>query len=93
VKDNQMAATVSAEGQVKRIYADAHGCFIRLADPTPNPNPEDGYFQLQRAHDNFSALYALAMCAATNGYPLKIRTVNPITPQSRAVVAYLVIDF
>jgi hypothetical protein len=85
-----------AIGKVSRIYANRSGAFIHLADlPAADVPGGEEYFELQRAHPNYNALYSLVLVAATNGYDLHIRTSDPIDPASseNSVVSYLVVDW
>ena len=95
-----------ATGTVRRIYARDSGAYIRLNIAVPEGNaPGDGqgpdddtpggghYFKLLRGHDNYNALYSLALVAATNRYKLTIRTEDPINSSEDAEVSYLVVDW
>lgn len=65
---------------------------IRLDIPEAE-QPKDSYFKLFQRHPNYNALYALALTAATNGYELRVRTDDPITPDTFAVVRYMTVDW
>ena len=82
---------VSFTGRVARIYADKEGCFLRI-DPAPDPSPKSGYFRLELDHPNYGALYALAVAAAANGFPLTIRSKQAVESDKHALVSYLVMD-
>lgn len=84
---------IRAEGRVARIYATRGRTYIRLALPTGTVEPQDGYFMLDRAHNNYEAIYSLALSSAINGYALSIRTVRDITPSEYAEVEYAVVDW
>lgn len=84
----------TAIGKVSRIYANKSGAFIRLAGLPPGNTPGgENYFELRLNHANYNALYSLALVAAANRYNLRIRTDSDISPQSNAVVSYLVVDW
>lgn len=85
-----------AKGQVARIYATDGQCYIRLANTGNSPNdlPKDGYFVLQMKHNNYHALYSLALVAAVNGYQLEVRAEGEdISPEHYAIVSYMVVDW
>lgn len=81
-----------ATGVVERIYARAEQVNIRLAIPAAQ-RPADGYFALLQSHPNYQALYALALSAAINRYPLLIRATGEIVSTETATVEYLVVDW
>jgi hypothetical protein len=88
---------VNATGTVKRLYvtygASGQGLtFIRINIP-PAEQPKDRYFRLEQNHPNYDALYSLALSAAINGYRLRIRTEQDITPTEVAQVRYMVVDW
>ena len=68
---------------------------IRLTDVTPEdaPLPQDGYFHLEISHENYNALYSLALLAASNRQRLQIRTKDEAVPTSVAPISYLVLDW
>lgn len=80
-------------GKVSRVYATKGQTFVKLAGLTSNVSPKDGYFKLQKSHDNYNALYSLLLSAATNRLSLSIRTVDEISSSEHAVVAYMVVDW
>jgi hypothetical protein len=81
-------------GKVDRLYVDDGHCYIKLngVDLT-----KDSYFELRQGHNNYNALYSLALSAAMNGHALQIRTIGEIESIDKAVaypgVQYLVVDF
>ena len=83
---------IRAIGRVTRIYATSGQTFIRLAD-TGGVLPRAGYFRLSMDHNNYNALYSLALSAATNGLRLHIRTAVDITADEIADVLYMVVDW
>ena len=92
-----MATIPQREGKVTRLFVTRSSenegvTFIRLDIPDAE-QPKDGYFQLNQRHPNYNALYSLALTAATNGYELRIRTEEEITPNENAVVRYMVVDW
>jgi len=88
----------TATGKVIRLYANPNGTFIRL-DIAPKTAPPDGYFRLRLSHPNYNALYSLALAAAANRWPLRIRiegeeAINLKDPvKNPAVVQNLVVDW
>ena len=81
-----------AVGKVIRLYVNRGNTTIRL-DIEPKEGPKDGYFRLRRDHENYNALYSLALAAAVNRLPLRIRTVDEIVTTQSAVVEYMVMDW
>ena len=81
-----------AVGKVARLYVNRGNTTIRL-DIDPKSSPKDGYFQLGLDHANYNALYSLALSAAVNRLPLRIRSVEDIVADKRAVVEYMIIDW
>jgi hypothetical protein len=80
-------------GLVTRLYTRAGSTNIRLDIPAADA-PQNGYFQLLQTHENYNALYALALACAVNRHPLQIRiTADDITPDEVAQVQYLVADW
>jgi hypothetical protein len=84
---------IQAEGRVTRIFATRGHTYIRLALPSGTVRPKNGYFRLEREHDNYQAIYSLALSCAINGYVLSIRTVRDITKTEHAEVVYAVVDW
>jgi hypothetical protein len=82
-----------ATGKVSRIYATSGQVFIRLTNIPADATPQDGYFRLLQSHDNYDALYSLALTAAVNGYDLQIRTRGEIVSTQPANVAYMMVDW
>jgi hypothetical protein len=83
---------VVAVGKVIRLYVNRGNTSIRL-DIDSKSAPKDGYFQLRLDHANYNALYSLALAAAVNRIPLRIRTVEDIVADKRAVIEYMVVDW
>jgi hypothetical protein len=79
-----------ATGEVERLYVNAGNCYIRL---TGVSSTQDRYFGLRQTHQNYNALYSLALAAAINNYPLTIRTVGEMNPNQIPDVQYLVVDW
>ena len=87
----------NATGTVERLYVARNSsnqglAFIRLNIPA-SQRPRDGYFLLEQSHPNFNALYSLALSAAINGYPLRIRTQSDITATAHGLVEYMLVDW
>jgi hypothetical protein len=78
-------------GKVDRLYVEAGSCFIRLKGIADLPL--DGLFELHQSHQNYNALYSLALASAINGYTLQIRTAGEIDPSHYAPVRYMVVDW
>ena len=83
---------VQVKGTVARLFVNAAGANLRLHIPT-DQQPKDGYFLLELTHQNYLALYSLALAAAMNRDPLLIRTAGEITEDTRATVQYMVVDW
>ena len=81
-----------ATGAVTRLYVTEGRTYIRLQIPQAE-QPKDGYFELMKSHDNYDALYSLALSAAVKGVPLQVRTAGEITPTDYPNVQYLVVDW
>jgi len=78
-------------GKVERLYVTAGNCYIRLQGIADLPL--DRYFELRQSHQNYNALYSLALAAAINRYDLTIRTIGEIDPSRFAGVRYMVVDW
>jgi hypothetical protein len=83
----------SAKGLVDRLFVSSENTNIRLQQIPAADTPADGYFALEVGHTNYQALYSLALSAAINRYPLLIRTQGEITPNAKAIVQYMVVDW
>lgn len=81
-----------ATGAVTRLYVTQGRTYIRLQIPT-SEQPKNGYFELPTSHDNYDALYSLALSAAVKGIPLQIKTHGEITPADFPNVHYMVVDW
>ena len=83
----------SATGIVTRIYVREQGANIRL-DIGSELQPKDNYFLLELTHPNYNALYSLALAAAVNRLPLRIRADGDLPLKGRdCVVSYMVVDW
>jgi hypothetical protein len=78
-----------ATSTVERLYVTSGTCYIRLNGVSTT---RDRYFGLRQTHQNYNALYSLALAAAINNYPLTIRTVGEMDPAQIPDVQYLVVD-
>lgn len=90
--------TYRFSGQVARLYVRGTplpGCWIRLSDVAPaNATlPQNGYFQVELDHENYNALYSLALLAASERRRLQIRTKADAVPTAVAPVSYMVLDW
>jgi hypothetical protein len=85
-------ADVFRTGKVARIYAADGLTYIKLDIPEAK-QPENGYFQLDKTHSNYNALYSLALVAAVNRKDLQIRTASDVKRTEPAVVLYMVVDW
>jgi hypothetical protein len=79
-------------GRVQRLFVAPGATNIRLDIPTADQPAED-YFVLSQTHENYNALYSLALASAINRYDLTVRTVGDINPGDAAEVEYLVVDW
>ena len=68
--------------RVRRLYPDEQGLNIR------HMNMTDGYFTLRKDHPNYDTLASVAIVAAVNRHPLRIRTEENATN-----IAYLVMQW
>jgi hypothetical protein len=68
--------------RVRRLYAKNEGLNIR------HMNMAEGYFLLRKTHPNYDTLASVAIVAAVNRQPLRIRTEDTTTD-----VQYLVIEW
>jgi hypothetical protein len=84
--------TDQVRGLVDRLFVSENATNIRLQIPTAE-SPAEGYFALEVGHTNYQALYSLALSAAINRYPLLINTRGEISPSTRAIVKYMVVDW
>ena len=82
-------------GEVERLYVTRSGLFVRLENvaPTGEPLPKDEYFLLKRDHENYDAIYSLALLAASGRHRLQIRSSQVADPSEHAEVAYMVLDW
>jgi hypothetical protein len=87
-----MAARHEFIARVTRLFVTEGRTNIRLDLPTAQ-QPENNYFVLYQKHENYNALYSLALTAAVNGYDLRIRTTADINPGEHAEVEYMVVDW
>ena len=72
------------------LGADRDGATIML-DNDPTIGPKDNVFRLELNHGNYNALYSLALAAAANRWPLRIRIAGngEIDPGVEATIATL----
>lgn len=83
----------SATGVVTRLYVSSPGTYIRL-DIGPELQPSSNYFLLQLSHPDYNALYSLALAAAVNRLPLRIRANGDVPLKGRdCFVSYMVVDW
>ena len=59
-------------GKIVDLVGDRGGTLIRL-DNDPKDGPKDNVWKLELGHDNYNALYSLALAAAINRWPVGIR--------------------
>lgn len=83
---------VKVRGHVTRLYPNDSGCYIRIKDPRPALVPLYDYFWLDCGHQNYVALYTLALSALLYKKELTIRTREPIDPNQLAVVLYMILE-
>lgn len=79
-------------GKVARLYVREGATNIRLELPIAE-RAADTYFVLPQTHENYNALYSLALTAAVNGYDLWVRTTDDVDANDPAEVRYLVVDW
>ncbi|CAN5800228.1 hypothetical protein BH18ACT2_BH18ACT2_19910 [soil metagenome] len=83
----------SVKGLVDRLFVSSDNTNIRLQAIPAAQSPADGYFALEVGHTNYQALYSLALSAAINRYPLLIKTQGEISPNAKALIQYMVVDW
>ena len=76
------------KAKVERLYVHSNGVSIRLK------GKGDGYFDLPNGHQNYHALYSLALLAVAKNFTLWIRTTEERAEQSDVNVdlSYMVIE-
>jgi hypothetical protein len=79
-------------GRVERLYATEGRTWVRLRIPVAE-QPLNNYFELRQSHQNYNALYSLALAAAINGYTLLIRTIGDASPGEAAAVRYMTVTW
>ena len=80
-------------GKVDRLNPSRGNTYIRIQIPVAE-QPQNNEFILQQSHQNYNALYSLALAAAINGYDLLIRTTEEdVSPGQEAHVLYMLVDF
>jgi len=77
-----MADHQDVTDRVRRLYANTVGLNIR------HMNMADGYFLLRKTHPNYETLASIAIVAAVNRDPLRIRTADDSTD-----IQYVVIEW
>ena len=83
----------SATGVVTRLYVREEGTNIRI-NVDPDLQPKDSYFLLELSHPDYNALYSLALAAAVNRLPLRIRANGDDPIKGRVcTVSYMVVDW
>ena len=80
------------QGKVERLYVTEGRTWVRLKIPVAQ-QPLENYFELLQSHDNYNALYSLALAAAVNGYELLIRTHGDVQPGANARVRYMTVTW
>lgn len=78
------------KAQVRVLYPDKQGCFIRLNNEVDD---EHVYFRIHKTHENYNSLYALALAASYNGNIIGIGTKNEIAHDVHNEVAYIVAEW
>lgn len=85
-------AKQSFTGRVQRLYVAEGWTRIRIEIPAAD-QPEENYFVLSQDHQNYNALYSLALAAAVNGNELTIRTKGDINAGDVGNVRYMVVEW
>ena len=85
-------ATHNFRGRVQRLFVTRGRTNIRIDIPVAE-QPAENYFVLPQTHENYNALYSLALASAINHYDLLVRTTADINPGERAEVEYMVVDW
>jgi hypothetical protein len=80
-------ATHNFDGHITALVPHRDATFISLDLPAA-AQPEGGQFVLPVAHDNYNAIYSLALASAVNRYTVRIRTTADIDPGDRGEVEY-----
>jgi hypothetical protein len=66
---------IEATAKVTQLYVNGDTTYITLDLPAETA-PENGQFELRMSNANYNALYALALAAAANRWPLTIRVLG-----------------
>ena len=69
-----------------------HHSFIRLDIPA-DEQPYQNYFELLRTHENYNALYSLALASAINNYSLTLSTTADIEQNDRGFVEDMMVGW
>lgn len=79
-------------GRVQGLNVARSVTYIRIDIPVAK-QPYENYFELPQAHENYNALYSLALAAAINNYSLLVRTTADINPGDRAEVEFMAVNW
>jgi len=82
-----------AKGKVSRIHPLDGVCKISLEGIPADATPLEGVFRLEQDHDNYNALYSLALAAAVNRYDLDIGTYEEIVPHHHGKVEFMLVNW
>jgi hypothetical protein len=81
-------------GTINRVVAAEMSTDLLLTGLGEQETPGGtGYFVIQKTHENYNALYSLALVAATNGYSITVKTVGDINQNEPATVGYMFVDW
>ena len=80
-------------GKVNRIWVGVTSAAVFLSDLPRNSAPARGLFNIPKSHQNFNALYSLALSAAINRKDLTIQTTEDITPNRIGTVSDLWVEW
>ncbi|MFN4862352.1 MAG: hypothetical protein ACK5LU_17885 [Pseudanabaena sp.] len=78
-------ADVSFSGRVTRLYPDRGGAYIQLDEGT--------YYYLLLNHENYDAIFSMAMSAAINGVSFTIRITGGKSASGHDLVEYATMNF
>ena len=82
----------SVTGKVTFLLVDRKGAFISVNND-PAIGPKDNAWRLKIDHSNYNALYSLALAAAANRWPLRIRIEgeDQIDPGREAAIRHMAV--
>lgn len=84
---------IEATAKVTQLYVEKDTTYITLDLPAETRPVGNGQFELQMSNPNYNAMYALALAAAANRWPLTIRVVGGDVQAAGAKVLYFTVNW